>query len=202
MFQQKQLDCERSPEAPVASSNRAAPLSSQLLQSENVTIGPVLPEDTAPIFLWLNDVESTVLDMSYRPVDWMKYNQWLEAFSKGNSQLIFSVRMRSDAKLIGFVVFTNIQAVHRSAEFGIRIGSEADRGKGYGKEATLLALSYAWRHLNLNRIHLSVLEFNERAINAYRATGFQYEGKLRQAAFINGNWANLILMGILRPAQC
>src|ERR1700692_3759842 len=77
MFQQKQSDCERSPEAPVPPSNRASPPSLQLLQVCDVKIGPGLPEDTAPIFHWLNDVESTVLDMSYRPVDWMKYNQWL-----------------------------------------------------------------------------------------------------------------------------
>jgi RimJ/RimL family protein N-acetyltransferase len=175
-----------------------SPLASLSMRSGSVVLGPILPEDTGSIFLWLNDVESIVLDLPYRPVDWMNYNGWLEDFSKNPSQVIFAIRRIHDPKIIGFVVFVEISAVHRSAKFGIRIGAETDRSKGYGKEAIRLALTYAWKHLNLNRVRLSVFDSNRRAIAAYRAAGFQHEGTLREAAYINGGWTDVVLMGALR----
>jgi RimJ/RimL family protein N-acetyltransferase len=91
--------------------------------------------------------------------------------------------------------------VHRCAEFGIRIGSEANRGKGYGKEATALALSFCWNHLNLNRVQLIVFGHNARAARVYAAAGFEREGLLRRAAFVDGAWVDLVIMAVLRPAQ-
>lgn len=169
------------------------------MRGDLVTIGPVLPEDTGAIFVWLNDVASVSQDFPYRPVDWMSYNAWLENFSKGASQVLFAIRRVHEPIIIGFAAFVKIDSVHRSAEFSIRIGSEYDRGKGYGKDAIRLALAYAWKHLNLNRVYLSVLGFNCRAIGAYEATGFQCEGKLRQATFINGSWTDVALMAVLHP---
>jgi RimJ/RimL family protein N-acetyltransferase len=181
---------------------KPAPLSALTalsLRGDRVTIGPILPEDTAAIFLWLNDVETAKSDLAFRPVDWMHYNAWLEAFSKSAAQVIFAIRAVDAPRIVGFIALTKIDPVHRSAECGIRIGSDADRGQGYGRQAIALALDYAWKHLNLHRVYLSVFEGNRRAINAYRAAGFEYEGKLRQAAYIDGAWTDVVLMGALRP---
>jgi RimJ/RimL family protein N-acetyltransferase len=175
------------------------PLTQLSMRDESVAIGPILPDDTAAIFLWLNDVESVALDLAYRPVDWMNYNNWLEGLSKNPSQVIFAIRHVHYSKIMGFAGLTKLDAVHRSGELGIRIGSEADRGKGYGKGAIRLVMNYAWNHLNLNRVYLSVFASNHRAINAYKAAGFQEEGRQRQAAFINGTWMDMVLMAALRP---
>jgi hypothetical protein len=48
---------------------------------------------------------------------------------------------------------------------------------------------------------LSVLKHNLRAIAAYKAAGFCKEGRMRRAAFIGGEWVDLILMASLRPVQ-
>ncbi len=182
-------------------STGALPLSAVSLHNDSITIGPLLPNDTGALFLWLNDVKSANLDLAYRPVDWMSYNTWLTDLGKNSSQVLFAIRRVSQSKIIGFVVFKNIQPVHRSAELGVRIGSDADRGKGYGREAVKLALKYAWDHLNLNRVQLSVFANNNRAIRAYKAAGFETEGVLRQAAFINGEWTDSVLMAALRPLR-
>jgi RimJ/RimL family protein N-acetyltransferase len=174
------------------------PLTAPSLHGGNIAIGPVLPSDTGALFLWLNDVESANLDLAFRPVDWMSYNNWLTDFASNPSQVLFAIRHLSQSKIIGFVVLKNIQPVHRWAELGVRIGQHADRGKGYGTEATKLALKFAWNHLNLNRVQLSVFAHNTRAIRAYTAAGFEVEGVQRQSAFINGEWVDQVLMGILR----
>jgi RimJ/RimL family protein N-acetyltransferase len=75
------------------------------------------------------------------------------------------------------------------------------RGQGYGKEALRLALDFCWNHLNLNRVQLVVFRHNSRAIGAYAAAGFRKEGRLRKAAFIDGEWVDLVLMAACRPAK-
>lgn len=180
---------------------KPTPIASVSLRDGEISIGPILPEDTGPMFLWMNDVAAANLDFAYRPVDWMAFKAWSEELSRSSTATLFAIRKVSHLKPIGFVLFKNIQAVHRSAELGIRIGDESERSKGYGRAATALALRYAWNHLDLKRVHLQVFAHNARALRAYRAGGFVEEGRLRQAAFIDGKWADIVLMASLNPAD-
>lgn len=176
-----------------------SPLTTRSLHDGIVVIGPVLPEDSAKLFLWLNDVESAHLDLPYRPLDWMGFNNWLGDLSKNPSQVFFAIRRIDNPAIIGFIALTKIQPIHRSAELGVRIGEKTERGKGYGGNAIALALQYAWNNLNLHRVHLTVFDTNFHAISAYMLAGFRREGLMQQAAFINGNWCNVVQMAALRP---
>lgn len=172
-----------------------------MLLGSRITIGPFVPEDFAAVFCWFNDLAAARLDLAYRPVDMMTHQQWWQGLGKDPSKVVFAIRKTSEPSIVGFVQITGIHSVHRSAEIGMRIGEEKNRGQGYGKEALRLALDFCWSHLNLNRVQLTVFKHNARAIGAYRAAGFRQEGRLRKAAFIGGEWVDLILMAALRPAQ-
>ena len=165
----------------------------------DVAIGPLVPDDSAALFRWVNDVKSAALDMAYRPVDGIAFNAWLGAFATDNSKVLFVIRRRGNPAPFGYVQITNIHSIHRSADIGIRIGSDEDRGRGLGKAALTLAVDYAWNHLNLNRIQLTVLATNLRAIRAYKAVGFESEGLFRRAVFIGGVWTAVLAMAMLQP---
>jgi len=182
-------------------SRRLAPLTAVSLRNDTVTIGPLLPEDTGPLFLWLNDIDAARLDLAYRPTDWMAFKTWLDELGRNNSQMVFAIRKLFEPQIIGFVIFKNIQFVHRAADIGVRIGAEAERGKGYGKRALTLALNFAWNHLNLHRVSLTVFAHNTRAIAAYRAVGFSEEGLLKDAAYIDGEWVDVVPMAVVRAAR-
>lgn len=171
------------------------------LRNQTVTLGPLLPEDLTTIFLWLNDTEAAALDLAFRPLDWTGYVAWLADLGKNPTRVLFAIRSALEPRILGFLTLSNIHQVHRSGELGLRIGAEAERGRGYGKAATALALDYAFDHLNLNRVHLTVFAHNTRAIRAYEATGFEVEGRLRRAAFIQGQWVDVLLMAALNPAS-
>jgi RimJ/RimL family protein N-acetyltransferase len=172
-----------------------------MLMASRITIGPFVPEDFGPLFCWINDVATAQLDFAYRPVDMMAHRQWWDGLGKDPSKVMFAIRKTIEPLIIGFVQINAINSVHRSAELGIRIGEEKNRGQGYGKEALNLAVDYCWNHLNLNRVQLLVFRHNHRAIGAYKAAGFKKEGVLRKAAFIGGEWVDLVLMASLRPAK-
>lgn len=114
---------------------------------------------------------------------------------------MFAICRRNETAIIGYLFIQNISSVHRSADIGIRIGEEKNRGHGYGKEALMMALDYCWRHLNLNRIGLIVFRNNQRAINIYKAAGFRIEGRLKKLFFIDGAWVDVLLMAAFRPSR-
>jgi RimJ/RimL family protein N-acetyltransferase len=172
-----------------------------MLLASRITIGPLVPEDFRPLFCWVNDVAAARLDFAYRPVDMMTHQQWWDGLGKDPTRIMFAIRKTADPAIIGYVQINGINSVHRSAELGIRIGAESLRGQGFGKEALGLALDFCWNHLNLNRVQLVAFKHNARAIGAYKAVGFRKEGLLRKAAFIDGDWVDLILMAVLRPSR-
>ena len=61
-----------------------------------------------------------------------------------------------------------------------------------------LLVEYGFNILNMNRIELSVYDFNSRAFKTYQKVGFIEEGRKRQARFHNGKYQDEIIMSILR----
>jgi RimJ/RimL family protein N-acetyltransferase len=99
---------------------------------------------------------------------------------------------------IGIVGLINLDYKNRNAECIIDIGEKNYWGKGYGLEGLKLLLNYAFYEMNLHRVFLRVYSFNERAIRLYTKIGFQEEGSSRQSLFRNGEWHDIIHMGILQ----
>lgn len=109
--------------------------------------------------------------------------------------------MEADGKLIGqcgLFGFEFCSGVNNHCELGIGIGDKEYWGKGYGTEAVNMLLEWAFVHRNMNRVFLSTISNNERAIACYKKCGFQAEGRLRQHAWNRGQYVDLIYMGILK----
>jgi RimJ/RimL family protein N-acetyltransferase len=62
---------------------------------------------------------------------------------------------------------------------------------------TYAVIDYGFCHLNLHRVHLTVLKTNDRAISLYEKLGFKTEGILRDEQFRDGRYVDVIVMGIL-----
>jgi RimJ/RimL family protein N-acetyltransferase len=109
----------------------------------------------------------------------------------------FAIHREGEEKPLGVISLTNINEANGSAELSVIIGDEKDRDKGFGTEAIRVILRYAFEDLGLQRVDLSVFEFNELAIRAYEKLGFQREGRVRQAVRRDGKFHDAILMRIL-----
>lgn len=99
--------------------------------------------------------------------------------------------------LIGEVRLDNIDQHDRRATFAIGILDRKMLGQGIGTAVAKLVLGHAFGELALHRVSLRVLAFNERAIASYRKCGFSIEGREREAALVDGEWHDDIMMGIL-----
>jgi ribosomal-protein-alanine N-acetyltransferase len=172
-----------------------------MIIGKRVTLGPIIPADLPALFCWSDDLDAARLNAPYRPSVWKNEEEFWSNVGRDSSKVFFAIRAQGNPAIIGYVQIFDIDAVHRSALVGLRIGEVGDRGRGYGTEAMALAVAYCWSHLNLSRIGLVAFETNERAIKLYTGLGFEKEGLQRRAVFIDGQWVDLVLMSLLHPSR-
>lgn len=106
--------------------------------------------------------------------------------------------IEADGLCIGQCALFRFDDVAQTCELGITIGDKNYWGRGYGSDAVRVLLDYAFRHRNMQRVHLTVLGNNERALRSYRKCGFVEEGRLRKHVWSNGARLDLVHMGLLR----
>lgn len=169
-----------------------------MLRGERVALTPLLAGDLPVMFRWINDREQVLFNAPYSPVSEAQHKAWFDAIQQQKTTVIFGIRLLKGANLIGTCQLHNISGVHRTAELQIRLGEKRERGRGYGTEAVRLLLDFAFKDLNLHRVYLHVFAVNEAALRVYEKVGFVREGVLRKAAHIDGDYVDIVVMGILR----
>jgi RimJ/RimL family protein N-acetyltransferase len=165
----------------------------RFLTGERIYLRALEREDMDEMLTWMSDPEIRYLSlMEELPQNRSKAG---ELFEKMNKEAIPFAICLNDDRLIGMLRL----ALHlRNATIGITIGDRAYWSRGYGTEATRLALDYCFNTLNLHRVELWVFEYNDRAINCYKKLGFRKEGTGREAVYKNGRYVNVVNMGILK----
>ena len=87
---------------------------------------------------------------------------------------------KADDRPIGNCGFHNWYARHARAELGYLINLDADKGKGYMKEAVRAVVTYGFEHMQLNRVEAMVGPNNEPSLKLVKGMGFKEEGYLRE----------------------
>jgi len=126
--------------------------------------------------------------------------KWLEKeLEEGSAnQYWFSIRKLDDNMLLGDIDLYVHNWPGRDAFVGLGIGEREFWGKGYGTDVMKVILRYGFTEINLNRITLTVFEYNPRAIRSYEKAGFRHEGRVRKALNKEGKRWDILMMGILR----
>ena len=109
----------------------------------------------------------------------------------------FAIHREGKDEPVGIIGLMSVSEANASADLSIIVGSAEDRDQGVGTEAIRLLLGYAFDGLGLNRVGLSVFDFNEPAISAYEKIGFAHEGRLRKAIRRYDAFHDAILMSVL-----
>ncbi len=167
-------------------------------EGQRIYLSPIEPEDEPLLRRWINDPANWRGLMHRGPVNSCREREWIETVGRDGKDYVFGVVVREGDRLIGATGLHSVQSVARKATFGINIGDRAFQNKGYGTEATLLCLRYAFEELNLNRVDLEVFAGNWRAIRTYQKVGFVQEGCFRQASYRNGEYQDVYHFAMLR----
>jgi RimJ/RimL family protein N-acetyltransferase len=170
----------------------------KMIMGQLVRLTPLRSSDAEMLFQWINERGEVLFNAPYRPVTEGQHRAWLDEVERSRDLVIFAIRPLDEERLVGYCQLVDLQWVHRTAELRIRLGQEGDRGHGYGTEAIRLLVNFAFRDLNLRRVMAHVFAYNARAERVYEKVGFVREGVLRKAAHLDGAYADILVMGILR----
>ncbi len=167
-------------------------------KGDRIYLRPIEMSDEISLRQWINDPDVWQTLTRCFPTNELREREYIEKLSADTNNVVFGIALEDGNKLIGSCGLHNITSTHRCAMFGILIGEEDDRSRGYGKEATELTLKLGFEEYNLNRIELDVLGTNTRAIRAYERAGFKREGCLREAYFRGGRYVDVLHYGFLQ----
>jgi len=169
-------------------------------------LSPMNPDDADTYAKWLNDpgvIEWLGCDDAVYslPAERKAVERMAEG---GDTAAHFAIVLRGGElgegmpdTLLGNCSLQSIDWRSRKAELGLFLGEDAARGKGYGREAILLLLGFAFDTLGLHSVMLKCFAHNARALACYRKVGFKEFGRRRQSHFTEGRFVDDVFMDIL-----
>jgi RimJ/RimL family protein N-acetyltransferase len=166
-----------------------------------VRLRPLRRDDGALTTAWRNDPAIRDCQLGHRfPVTAEMEAAWFETRlnDRSGETCTLAIDDLTDDAFVGYVHLVNMDWIGRTAEFGISIGAKDRHGRGLGRESLDIMARHGFDILNLNRIWLRAAAFNDRAIKLFHSAGFVDEGRLRQHAYVAGQYCDVIVMGLLR----
>ena len=169
-----------------------------MLKGEKVILRPMMKDDIERQHEFNQDVDQYLLNSALPHVSPLERAQEMYDLctKKDRSAQYFAIE--ADGKYIGncsLKLSIPFPGVYR---LGILIGDRDYIEKGYGTDTVRLLLQYGFHYLGARRIGLGTNAKNVRAINCFRACGFIEEGRSRRVQWIDGEYTDLVIMGILR----
>lgn len=168
------------------------------MSGEPVFLRALESADLDKVHQWHNDPSLYgCLVGTFRHVSRESVESWLRQRQQfSNEEVNLAICAKKGRQHIGNIYLRDIDWIARRAELHVFIGEAAERSKGYGQAAVRLLLEHAFRGLGFQRLYLYVLEDNLAAIRVYEKCGFAIEGKLIRHSFKNGQFKNVLAMGV------
>ena len=167
------------------------------IAGKKIRLRPIERSDIPTFVRWFNDPEVTQYLKMYLPMSLAQEERWFEAQLDQHDLVIMGIET-PDGKLIGNIALAHIDWKNRRSGLGVTLGEKEYWGQGYGTDAITTMLGFAFKQMNLHTVHLTVYEYNKRAIRCYEKCGFKLEGRMRQAHYYDGRYHDELMMGILR----
>ncbi|MFI7087644.1 GNAT family N-acetyltransferase [Streptomyces anulatus] len=175
----------------------AAPDESHLwLRGDGCGIGPYRSNLLETYLRWEHDPFSMIGVGQRIPLSAERRQKWLELQLNNESMSRFTVYDLTEGTAAPAGVTVLIMAADGlSAEYELLIAPEA-RGRGLGREATLLTVDYGLLIGSLRTIWLRAAAQNTAALTVYGQCGFQERGRLRQTRQWLGEPCDEVFMDI------
>lgn len=100
----------------------------------------------------------------------------------------------ADIRRIGIA---SISQYGRNPRLGIWLVPDV-QGEGFGKDATTLLVDYVFNAYDRPAVTAKAFDYNDPSRGVLESLGFEQEGRLRQNAFLDGEYRDGLLYGLLR----
>jgi len=166
---------------------------------KRIYLRPLSKEDAPLLTVWINDPEVNQFLTVSTPMSLEDELQFVESRGKKkDTDVVFVIVLVENNEAIGVMGIHNIDHKNGTATTGSFIGRKDLWSQGYGTEAKMLVLEYAFNTLNLRKVRSYVFDFNLRSKRCLEKCGYHMEGIQKQEFFHNGRYCDRINMVVFR----
>jgi len=131
------------------------------------------------------------------PVSVNAQDKWMKEHLSGDTESRLIIELDGDP--VGYMSIVNVDWKNKSCHTGIKLFSEKNMGQGIGTDSVMAVMRFCFEQMHMNRIESCFLDFNTRSRALFvEKCRWAIEGQKRQAVFKNGQYHDLVLIGILR----
>ena len=148
---------------------------------ESIKLTPITEQDCYWIAERLEDKES-------------RKGTFREPLNSALPSCAVMIRLDDDIP-VGWAELSHIDVINRKANFGISIPEKEGRGLSFAVGRKMF--DRAFNEWGLNKIYMRILASNRSACKLAERFGFKLEGTERQSAFVNGQFEDIAVYGLL-----
>ncbi len=165
-----------------------------MLTTNKTLLRSPLPEDKELLVKLRNDIDLQVLLMSRpRANNHSKIESWLNQKLSDENTVFFIIADAGAGFPVGYIQLVKMDFINKKCELGICIDAQ-HHSKGYATDAFKLLEIYAKKIFNINKIVVSVLVKNKRAISFYEKMFYQTVGILKADFYFDSEFHDVQLM--------
>jgi RimJ/RimL family protein N-acetyltransferase len=170
-----------------------------LIGSQRLALRPMQVDDAETIANLIRREPDASFGHSRFPYSAIAFADWFGEMAEKDPapDVELAVVLRETGELIGETGLYSIDWIARTAESGSWLYRAPDRGMGYGTEAKLLLLEYAFERLGLNMIWAWVKERNPRSQAALRKQGYRDAGRFAWSGYGPDGFENARMFDLL-----
>ncbi|MEI8360764.1 MAG: GNAT family protein [bacterium] len=150
-------------------------------------------------YRWINDPDIWCFLKRFAPISHQSEGEWIDKMNTQNNSQIFTIETH-EGQPIGVMGLEKIDWKNRHAMTGSFIGEKCFWGQGYGTDAKMALLKYAFDELNLHKVMSGVISFNKRSLAYSKKCGYVEQGCLKDHVFRDGKYHDETLLAVFRSS--
>lgn len=173
-----------------------------ILQSQNVYLRALEPEDLSFIYEIENDENIWEVSNTQTPYSQFLIKQYLENAHQDiyeAKQLRLVICRNKDFKAIGLIDLFDYDPRNNRAGIGIIVKDEIHRNQGVGSQALDVLIKYCFLKLNLNQLFANISSQNSASVTLFTKFGFQKIGTKKQWNLIDGIYIDEDMFQLIKP---
>lgn len=166
------------------------------LRGDDVTLRTIEEADLPFLQRTVNDPDvRRRLAGSGTPINAAQERDYYESVVSGDDDTV-NLLICDGEEPAGTISLMDVDHRNGTAEIGLFL-APAFQGRGLGTEASELVTGYAFEELRLHRVVAWVLAGNEASTRLWETLGYEHEGVLREAAYVDGEHVDVHHYGVL-----
>ena len=167
-------------------------------KGKKVILRPVEKTDAIHMYQYINDPEVSQFLGRVNLMTLAEEEEWVLNGAKATHTNIVVAIEVINGPFIGTMGLHHINWVNQTAITGTCIGNKDFQGKGYGTDAKMLLLDYAFNTLGLRKICSGAFASNVKSIAFNQRCGYKIEGRLKKQFYRNGTYHDEVLLAVFR----